>query len=69
MNFMRLEFKTGNFSALLLKVNDLINVTKTFLPPIEEYQKYVSQIWQNNQLTNQGPLLERLDNKTVKKPQ
>ena len=41
----------------------LINVTKTFLPPIEEYQKYVSQIWQNGQLTNQGPLLNELESK------
>lgn len=41
----------------------MINVTKTFLPPIEEYQKYISQIWQNNYLTNQGPLLHELQNK------
>lgn len=34
-----------------------INVTKTFLPPVEEYEKYLQQIWQSNQLTNQGPLL------------
>ena len=42
---------------------NLINVTKTFLPPIEEYQKYISQIWNNNQLTNQGPLLKELEQK------
>ncbi len=42
---------------------NLINVTKTFLPPIEEYQKYISRIWQNNQLTNQGPLLKELEQK------
>lgn len=39
----------------------LINVTKTFLPPIEEYQKYVSRIWENGQLTNQGALLKELE--------
>jgi dTDP-4-amino-4,6-dideoxygalactose transaminase len=35
-----------------------INVTKSFLPPIEEYQAYVDQIWANVYLTNQGPLLQ-----------
>lgn len=41
----------------------MINVTKTFLPPIEEYKKYIEQIWQNNQLTNQGPLLKEFEAK------
>lgn len=41
----------------------MINVTKTFLPPIEEYQEYIAQIWENNQLTNQGPLLKELEQK------
>lgn len=44
----------------------MINVTKAFLPPIEEYQKYISQIWQNIQLTNQGPLLKELEAKISK---
>lgn len=39
----------------------MINVTKTFLPPIEEYNKYISQIWQSRNLTNQGPLLKELE--------
>lgn len=37
--------------------NSRINVTKTFLPPLKEYQHYLEQIWSNTQLTNQGPLL------------
>lgn len=41
----------------------MINVTKTFLPPIEEYNKYISQIWQSSYLTNQGPLLKELESK------
>lgn len=41
----------------------MINVTKTFLPPIEEYNKYISQIWQSCYLTNQGPLLKELETK------
>lgn len=40
-----------------------INVTKAFLPPIEEYQSYIAKIWQSNQLTNQGPLLKELESK------
>ena len=39
-----------------------INVTKTFLPPIEEYQYYLDQIWQSGQITNQGPLLLEFEN-------
>lgn len=38
-----------------------INVTKTFLPPISEYQVYLDQIWRRDQLTNQGPLLYELE--------
>ena len=34
-----------------------INVTQTFLPPLEEYQAYLLDIWSSGQLTNQGPLL------------
>ena len=41
----------------------VINVTKSFLPPIEEFNFYVSKIWQNGQLTNQGPLLLELEQK------
>lgn len=39
----------------------MINVTKTFLPPLEEYTNYLNQIWQCSQLTNQGPLLRELE--------
>jgi len=42
---------------------DRINVTKTFLPPLEDYQRYVEQIWERDQLTNQGPLLIELQKK------
>jgi dTDP-4-amino-4,6-dideoxygalactose transaminase len=41
-----------------------INVTKTFLPPIEEYGAYLKQIWGSDQLTNQGPLLREFEKKT-----
>lgn len=40
-----------------------IYVTKSFMPPIEEYNAYVAQIYKNGQLTNQGPLLRELEGK------
>ena len=39
----------------------MINVTKSFLPPFEEYQHYLSKIWENSWLTNQGPLTQELE--------
>jgi dTDP-4-amino-4,6-dideoxygalactose transaminase len=39
----------------------MINVTKPFLPPIDEYKKYVDAIWQRNWLTNNGPLVNELE--------
>ncbi len=41
----------------------MINVTKTYLPPLEEFQHYVQGIWQRNQLTNNGPLVQELEKK------
>lgn len=41
-----------------------VNVTKTFLPPISEYNKYLGKIWSNNQLTNNGPLHKEFEEKT-----
>lgn len=43
-----------------------IFVTKTFLPPLEEYEKYLEHIWSDNQLTNQGPLIKKLEDKLKK---
>lgn len=39
----------------------MINVTQPFLPPIEEYEKYVQGIWKRNWLTNNGPLVNELE--------
>ena len=41
----------------------MINVTKTFFPPIEEYQQQVQRIWDNQWLTNRGALLVELEEK------
>lgn len=39
----------------------MINVTKTFLPPIEEYNKQIQRAWDNQWLTNRGELVLELE--------
>ncbi|HNV37367.1 MAG TPA: DegT/DnrJ/EryC1/StrS family aminotransferase, partial [Rectinema sp.] len=41
----------------------MINVTRSFLPPREEYEKYLDQIWESHWLTNNGPLVKELEAK------
>lgn len=41
----------------------MINVTKTFFPPIEEYQEQLQRIWKNQWLTNRGELVLELEDK------
>ena len=41
----------------------MINVTKTFFPPIADYQYQVSRIWDNQWLTNRGSLVIELEEK------
>lgn len=43
--------------------NKMINVTKSYLPPIEEYVEEITRIWDTNWLTNYGPLSIELENK------
>ena len=43
----------------------MIPVTKPFLPPIHEYEEYIKGIWERNWLTNDGPLVKRLENELV----
>lgn len=38
----------------------MINVTKSFMPPIEEYEKQIQKIWKSRYLTNEGPILKEL---------
>lgn len=38
-----------------------INVTKPFLPPMMEFQEYISAIWERGWLTNNGPLVNELE--------
>ena len=41
----------------------MINVTQTFLPPLEEYVEYLQQIWDSKWLTNRGKLVCGLEAK------
>jgi dTDP-4-amino-4,6-dideoxygalactose transaminase len=41
----------------------MISVTKTFFPPIEEYNTQVQRIWENQWLTNRGELVLELEEK------
>jgi dTDP-4-amino-4,6-dideoxygalactose transaminase len=40
-----------------------VQVTEPFLPPLDEYVRYLEGIWSRNYLTNQGPLLKELEQK------
>ncbi|APS39304.1 DegT/DnrJ/EryC1/StrS family aminotransferase [Salegentibacter sp. T436] len=39
----------------------MIPVTKTFFPPLEEYQNQLKRIWDNEWLTNRGELVKELE--------
>ena len=39
----------------------MINVTKTYLPNKEQYKKHINEIYENGWLTNNGPLVQRLE--------
>ena len=39
----------------------MVNVTKTFLPPKEEFDKLLEKVWQSNWLTNRGFLVKDLE--------
>ncbi|HWW39190.1 DegT/DnrJ/EryC1/StrS family aminotransferase, partial [Pedobacter sp.] len=39
----------------------MIPVTKPFLPKIQEFEEYISSIWERQWLTNNGPLVNELE--------
>lgn len=41
----------------------MINVTKTFLPPFEEYTNILRRAWDKNCITNNGELVQELEQK------
>lgn len=50
-----------------MRQKNQINVTKTYLPPLDEYVQYLKQIWKTSWVTNSGVLTERLEEKLRKK--
>ena len=40
-------------------------VTKSFMPPLNEYMQYVEKVFNNAQLTNGGPLVKELESKLI----
>ena len=43
-----------------------IMITKSFLPPIDEYKKEIDKIWETNWLTNMGPIHNEFEKKMKK---
>lgn len=41
----------------------MINVTKTYLPDINKYKKYIEEIYKNGWVTNNGPMVQKLEKK------
>lgn len=41
----------------------MIPVTKPFLPPAEQYNTYLQEIWSREWLTNNGPLVQELESR------
>ncbi len=39
----------------------MINVTKTYLPNIDKYKSYIDEIFESGQITNNGPLVQKLE--------
>lgn len=44
----------------------MINVTKTYLPNINKYKKYIDQIYSSGQVTNNGFLVKELERRLAK---
>jgi dTDP-4-amino-4,6-dideoxygalactose transaminase len=44
----------------------MINVTKTYLPKLSKYKKYLEQIYSSSRVTNNGPLVKSLEKKLAK---
>lgn len=44
----------------------MVTVTKTFFPPIQEYEQQLQRIWKNQWLTNRGELALELEQKLKK---
>lgn len=49
-----------------MKKDEIIRVTKSFLPPLEEFMPYLKQIWKTRILTNNGPYHQQLEKELCK---
>lgn len=58
-----MPWKPGKNVKNKQKVQSMIPVTKSYLPPIEDYIEHLRKIWDSNQLTNNGPLVQELEQK------
>jgi dTDP-4-amino-4,6-dideoxygalactose transaminase len=45
----------------LVSMDEAVNVTKSFLPPIDEYKAYIDKIWSSGQLTNGGSFIREFE--------
>ncbi len=45
----------------------MINVTKTYLPNKEKYQKYVDEIFESGWITNNGPMVKKLEKRLAER--
>jgi len=48
---------------MIEKLKDPVFVTQPSLPPLEEFNEYLKQIWNNKWLTNNGPFHQELEQK------
>src|SRR5258708_4986776 len=44
----------------------MIHVTRTYLPPLKEYSKYLKKIWETRWVTNHGPMVQELEHQLTK---
>lgn len=44
-----------------VKKDNKIFVTKSYMPPLEEYMEYINKVFDNAQLTNGGPIVNKLE--------
>lgn len=44
-----------------------INVTKTYLPPLDQYISQMKKVWRREWVTNGGPVVQELEEKLKKK--
>ena len=57
------KYNPSNFSSHSSTFNQMIPVTKSFLPPITEYMAQVQRAYNNEWLTNRGELVKELEQK------